>query len=341
MEELILRAIPRYRWTADKVVEGVSLIGKNIVVTGATSGIGIPTVVALARTGANVYFTARDAARGASTLELVRAKTGNANVHCLELDLSSYKSVVAFANAWGAKPIDVLLHNAGVMAAPRTLTPDGDEQQQQVNFFSVVLLTELLKAHLAANARVVIVSSSAHKRIAPDANFLDLFNTHTIQQSEAAYDKWMVYCVAKSAVLMYSNALNAEFAAGGSKATCNALHPGGILTGLQASLSKEELQGLGWIDKDGNVAPAFKSVEEGASTSVWAAVSSEIDAVGGGNYLENCEVTPRDYFSAPSNDPSADILSRLKGTAPHVWVAGDCAAVAEAARKHLAAKGFL
>lgn len=340
MEELILRAIPRYRWTADKVVEGVSLIGKNIIVTGATSGIGIPTVTALARTGANVYFTARDASRGVSTLNLVKSKSGNDKVECLSLDLSSFKSINDFVSGWGSKPVDVLLHNAGVMASPYTLTVDKEEQQQQVNFFSVVLLTEKLRPLLTPEARVVIVSSSAHKRLAGVPDFLEPFNKFALEQCEAGYDKWVAYCVAKSAVLMYSNALNEEFKAAGSKITVNALHPGGILTGLQASLSKEELQGLGWIDKDGNVAPAFKNVEEGASTSVWGSVSSEL-AGHGGLYLENCEVTPKDFYSAPSNDPNADLISRLKGTAPHVWNLEHCAAVTEAARKRLAAKGFL
>jgi NAD(P)-dependent dehydrogenase (short-subunit alcohol dehydrogenase family) len=342
MEQLILKAIPRYRWTADKVVEGLDLKGKNIIVTGATSGIGIPTALALARTGANVTFTAREPSRGAKALEEIKQKSQNTNVFCKALDLSSYKSVVGFAHEWGSSPVDVLLHNAGVMASPYTLTEDGDEQQQQVNFYSVILLTEKLRPFFTEQARVVIVTSSAHKRVPTLGDMMTLFNVYNGPEKvkEADYNKWTSYAVAKSAALMYSNALNAEFEAAGKGLTSNALHPGGIMTGLQVSLSDEEKVALGWVDKDGNVSAAFKSVEEGASTSVWAAVSSELTGKGG-FYLENCAVTPKDYFSPPSNDPNADILGRLMGTAPHVWNLDHCRQVATVGRDHLKSLGYL
>ena len=345
VEALIAQVIPRYRWTADKVVEDLvgKLVGKNIIVTGATSGIGIPTAVALARTGCNLFFTARDTARGASTLAKIKEETKNENVQCLPLDLASYQSVLDFVKSWGDQKVDVLLHNAGVMASPFTKTSDGEDQQQQVNFLSVILLTEKLRAQLADDARVVIVSSSAHKRLGDTGNngaFLDIFKQYCEVQSESTYEKWTSYCVAKSAALMYSNQLNAEFVAEGKGRRSNALHPGGIMTGLQKDVSKEEMQAMGWLDAEGNVNSAFKNVEEGASTSVWAAVSPELAGIGG-NYLENCAITPKDCFSAASNDVSAQLVARLMGTAPHVWKEDDFKAVTEIGRAHLVAKKLL
>eukprot|EP00438_Fugacium_kawagutii_P023231 Skav220495 [mRNA] locus=scaffold1191:73203:75188:- [translate_table: standard] len=126
---------------------------------------------------------------------------------------------------WGDRKIDVLLHNAGVMAVPFTKTVDKVEQQMQVNFHSVVLLTESLLPCLTESARAF------QKYMAEDL-------------SEEGYDKWVAYAVAKS------NQLNAELMAKGSKIRVNSVHPGGIQTGLQSSLSQEETAAMGWLDKD-------------------------------------------------------------------------------------------
>ena len=130
------------------------------------------------------------------------------------------------------------------------------------------------------------------------------------------------------------NHLNAELTQKGSKIRVNSCHPGGIRTGLQDSLTKEEMISYGWMDKDGNVSPVFKTVEQGASTSTWVSVSAEMEGIGG-TYSENCAVTAKDDFG------TGDLLSRVKGTAPHVWVESDCAKVSESARAHLKDKGLL
>jgi len=332
LEAMLLKAIPRYRWTADDVVKDLDLKGKTIIVTGATSGIGIPTATALARTGCSLVITARDPAKGQEALEAIRKDSGNAEVTVRALDLCSFKSVKSFVKEWGDQKIDVLLHNAGVMAIPFTKTADKEEHQMQVNFYSVVMLTELLMPLLTETARVCVVSSIAHRR---GAALEPVFQKYMAEDlSEEGYDKWVAYAVAKSAVIMYCNQLNAELSEKGSKIRVNSVHPGGIRTGLQSSLSQEEMAAMGWLDKDGKVSPAFKSVEQGASTSTWVSVSPEMEGIGG-SYSENCCVTAKDDVG------TGDFMSKVKGTAPHVWVEKDCALVTEMGRAHLKKKGLL
>mmetsp|Transcript_5009 Transcript_5009/g.8368 ORF Transcript_5009/g.8368 Transcript_5009/m.8368 type:complete len:372 (-) Transcript_5009:205-1320(-) len=336
LEAMLLKAIPRYRWTADDVVKDLDLKGKTIIVTGATSGIGIPTATALARTGCSLVITARDPAKGQEALEAIRRDSGNAEVTVRALDLCSFESVKSFVKEWGDQKIDVLLHNAGVMAIPFTKTADKEEQQMQVNFYSVVMLTELLMPCLTETARVCVVSSIAHRRGAElKPSFLEVFQKYMAEDlSEEGYDKWVAYAVAKSAVIMYCNQLNAELSEKGAMICVNSIHPGAIRTGLQSSLSQEEMAAMGWLDKDGNVSPAFKSVEQGASTSTWVSVSPEMEGIGG-SYSENCCVTAKDDVG------TGDFMSKVKGTAPHVWVEKDCALVTEMGRAHLKKKGFL
>jgi NAD(P)-dependent dehydrogenase (short-subunit alcohol dehydrogenase family) len=341
LEELLLKAMPRYRWTADRVAEGVSLAGRNVIVTGATSGIGVPTAVAMARTGCNLTITARDRAKGAAVLEQVRRATGSTTTRVAPLDLADLASVTRFAAGWGDAPVHVLLHNAGVMAAPFALTSSGFEQQMQVNFFAVVLLTELLDGRLPPDARVVAVSSSAHRRVGGALGpILPLFHKYARLTDAADYDKWVAYAVSKTAVIMYMNAVDAEYVKAGRGVRCVSLHPGGIMTGLQANLGQEEMRNLGWLDAQGHVHPVFKTVEQGAATGVWCSTSAELNGVGG-VYCENCEITPKDEVSPPANDATASLVSRLRGTAPHVWNADDNAAVASAARELLRSKALL
>jgi len=332
---MLLKAIPRYRWTADDVVKGLDLKGKTIIVTGATSGIGIPTAVALARTGCQLTITARDVSKGAAVVEQIRAESGNPEVTVKALDMCSFKSVMDFVAEWGDQKIDVLLHNAGVMAIPFTFTADDVEQQMQVNFHSVVLLTESLLPKLSETARVCVVSSVAHRRgAAMEPSFMKVFEKYTGQRMrEKDYDKWVAYAVSKSAIIMYCNQLNEELTAKGSKIRVNTVHPGGIRTGLQSSLSQEEMAAMGWLDKDGNVSPVFKTVEQGAATSVWVAVSPEMEGIGG-TYSENCAVTPKDFFG------TGDLVSKVMGTAPHVWVLKDCEELTQAVREHLERDGW-
>eukprot|EP00759_Apiculatamorpha_spiralis_P004818 PhF_6_TR12911/c0_g1_i2/m.20351 len=309
VEKVILSTMPRYRWTCDDAVQGVDLKGKVIIVTGATNGIGIPTATALARTGAHLILTARDPARGQDALQKIKAESKNENVEVLPMDLVSFATIRSFAEEIIRRGLKVhaLLHNAGIMAVPFEKTVDGFESQIQVNWLSVGLLTKLLLPTLQAGSRVVVVSSIAHKRLAglvtdvPAAiNFDD----------QAKYDKWVAYAVAKAAVIQFCNEANRIYQSKGI--TFNSVHPGGIMTGLQSSMTDAEKRALGWIDENGRPNPAFKTVEQGGATATWATVTSELEGKGG-FYLENCAITEK---TSVDTDP---FLQRVRGTTAVVW----------------------
>jgi len=268
--------------TALEVVSGHDLSRKTVLITGASSGIGFETARALLTAGAETILAVRDTTKGEGVAQELRASTGNARAHVLEIDLGSLQSVRQaarhFWDRWSR--LDILINNAGVMATPHGYTPDGFELQFGTNHLGHYLLTTLLLPALraAAPARVVALSSSGHRR--SDVHFEDL------QYRTRPYDKWQAYGQSKTANVLFAVGLTQRHAGDGIIA--NAVHPGGIRTGLQKYIPEEEWRALGWIDAQGNVSPLFKTPEQGASTSVWAAVGPELAGVGG-LYLEDCQ----------------------------------------------------
>ncbi len=276
------------RSTALEVVEGIDLTGRSAIVTGGASGIGVETVRALAVAGAAVTIATRSQAAAADVAEMVTRAHPSASVDVLELDLASLASVRAAAATYLSRgtPLDVLVNNAGVMATPLGRTAEGFELQFGTNHlghfaFTVALLGALRRA---GGARVVSLSSIGHRRsdlVADDPNYL-----------HRDYDRWEAYGQSKTANALFAVALSERFAADGILS--NAVMPGGILTGLQKHLSREDQEALGWLAADGTPNPRFKSPEQGAATSVWAAVAPELEGVGG-RYLEDCaEASPMD-----------------------------------------------
>lgn len=267
-----------HRSTAREVVAGTDLSGKRMVVTGGYSGIGTETVRALAEAGADVIVGARRTGLAQEVLADV-----DGSVAILPLDLADPASIDAFAadvaGRWDR--IDVLINNAAVMASPLTRDARGYEGQFATNHLGHFQLTArlwpLLKA--AGKARVVALSSIGHRLGAPD---LDDPNFE-----RRDYDKWLAYGQAKSANALFALHLDKLGEPHGVRAF--AVHPGGIMTPLQRHLAQEEQVAMGWVDADGKVNDAFKSTEEGAATSVWAAVSPLLEGKGG-VYCENCDV---------------------------------------------------
>jgi NAD(P)-dependent dehydrogenase (short-subunit alcohol dehydrogenase family) len=155
------------RTTAVEVVEGHDLTGKEVIVTGANSGIGVETARALAKAGARVVIAARDLKKANEVKDDIIKTTGNNNVEVEELELGSLKSVDKFVERYLAtkKPLHILINNAGIMNTPQGVTEDGFELQFGVNhvghFALTVGLLPALKA--AKNSRVVMVSSLAHR----------------------------------------------------------------------------------------------------------------------------------------------------------------------------------
>jgi NAD(P)-dependent dehydrogenase (short-subunit alcohol dehydrogenase family) len=308
-------AFGKYSTTAD-VICGHDLTGKETIVTGGAGGLGLETARALAGAGARVVLAGRDPAKGEAAAVRLREETGNDLIVFQLLDLGSLESVTAFARRYLAtwKPLHILINNAGIMAAPLARTVDSFESQFGINHLGhFALTTGLLPALRAAGAaRVASLSSRAHRR--SDIDFDDPNYRHR------PYDPWEAYGQSKTAVALFAAGLTARHAPDGI--TCNALEPGTVMTGLTRHISREELVARGWADEDGTAArlPGWKTPQQGAATSIWAAVAPELAGVGG-KYLEDCAVAepwtkdpdpPPGYYLPYALDPNhADRLWNL------------------------------
>ena len=293
-----------YRSTAREVIAGIDLAGQTALITGGYSGLGTETVRALAGAGAHVIVGARrpDAALG----DLAGI---DGQISVLPLDLSDPASIDAFAIsvAGVTDRIDIQINNAAVMANPLTRDARGYESQFATNHLGHFQLTarlwQLLKT---GKARVVALSSSGHAR-----NGLDLSDINFVHRD---YDKWTAYGQAKSANALFALQLDKLGAAHGVRAF--SVDPGGIRTPLQRHLTMEEQIAMGWYDADGNLNPMFKTTEQGASTSVWCAVSPLLEGMGG-VYCADCNI------AAPWQEGNPPYV----GVHPHVRDEGLAAAL--------------
>ncbi|MFJ1745640.1 SDR family NAD(P)-dependent oxidoreductase [Streptomyces sp. NPDC088116] len=301
--------------TASEVVQGVDLAGKRAIVTGATSGIGVETARALAGAGADVTLAVRNVEAGRRVAAEITAKTGNPAVTAAPLQLADQASVTSFTDAWQG-PLHILVNNAGIMALPELQrTPEGWELQFATNYlghFNLALgLHEALAA--AGGARVVSLTSIGHvfsPVVFDDVNF-----------ERRPYAEWTAYGQAKTANSLLAVGAAARWADDGI--TANAVMPGGIRTGLQRH-------------QEGNMTPEieaafadfkWKTVEEGAATSVLVAASPLLDGVTG-RYFEDCN----EAVVNPDLDPSA-----TTGVLPHALDAGDAARLWDLGTKMLRA----
>jgi NAD(P)-dependent dehydrogenase (short-subunit alcohol dehydrogenase family) len=259
--------------TAAEVVSGIDLSGRRVIVTGGASGIGVETARALASTGAGVTLAVRDTAAGEQTAKDITASTGNEKVYVAALDLTDPSSVRKFVGDWQG-PLDILVNNAGVMASPEQYTEQGWELQFATNHLGhFALATGLHDALVAAgNSRIVSVSSSGHQLspvVFDDLNF-----------AFRPYDPWLAYGQSKTANVLFAVEASRRWAADGI--TANALMPGAIYTNLQ-----RHTDGRG----SGKTPPEmFKTVEQGAATSVLLAVSPLLEGIGG-RYFADCNET--------------------------------------------------
>ncbi|HEX8571546.1 MAG TPA: oxidoreductase [Allosphingosinicella sp.] len=270
-----------HRSTAREVLAGIDLSGRNYIVTGGYSGIGLETVRALVDAGASVTVPARSPVAARAALgDAARIEVG-------EMDLADLASVRKFALYWAktGRPLHGLVNNAGIMACPLTRVGPGWEAQFAVNHLGHFELARQLEPSLkaAGGARVVALSSTAHAM--SDVHWDDPhFERHD-------YDKWQAYGQAKTADALFAIGLDRRWAGEGVRAF--SVHPGGIFTPLQRHLGDEEMVALGWKNPDGSlperVAALFKTPEQGAATTVWALTSPRLDGMGG-LYCEDCDV---------------------------------------------------
>ena len=249
---------------------------KTAIVTGATSGLGFYTALALARAGATVVLAGRSEAKGQRACARIRARHPAANISFEAMDLASLGSIAAFASRVAVRHpvLDLLINNAGVAGIPtRCTTADGFEMQFGTNYLGHFALTALLLPSLLLSpaARVVCVSSLAHHggRI----RFTDL-------QAERDYRPWTAYAQSKLALLMFALELQQRSDAHGWRLLSMAAHPGWAATALQA-VGTGQTGLVGWLfEEAGSV--AAQSAAEGAAPILFAATSPE--AKGGGYY---------------------------------------------------------
>ncbi len=290
--------------TAREVLEGIDLSGKRMVVTGASSGIGIETARALAGAGAEVTLAVRNPGAGERAAADIARTTGNPRLRAAPLDLADQSSVAAFVASWEG-PLHVLVNNAGVMMLPElTRTPEGWEMQFATNHMGHFALAAGLHDALAAagaegGARVVSVSSSGHG--ASPVVFDD------IHFERREYGPALAYGQSKTANALFAVGATRRWASDGILS--NSLMPGGIWTDLQRHWSPEYRAEQEEYARRAGI--LMKTPEQGAATSVLLAASPLVEGVGG-RYFEDCqeaEVVPdivdgvhgvRDYALDPA-----------------------------------------
>jgi NAD(P)-dependent dehydrogenase (short-subunit alcohol dehydrogenase family) len=265
--------------TTDAVLEGVDLGGKRVLVTGVSAGLGVETARALIAHGAEVVGTARDLGKAR------HATSGIPNLELVELDLASLASVRAAADGLMAagKPFDVIVANAGVMACPKGATEDGFETQFGTNHLGHFVLVNRIASLLKAGGRLVNLSSAGHRYsdvVLDDPNF-----------ERTEYSEFGAYGRSKTANILFAVEFDRRHKATGIRAT--AVHPGVIRTELSRHMSEEDLRGL--MDSINAARPAgtppisYKTVPQGAATTVWAGFVAPAELVGG-LYSEDCHV---------------------------------------------------
>ena len=260
--------------TAREAIGNRDLTGVIAIVTGGHTGLGLETTRALSGAGATVIV-------GARTLDKARAALGGIDrVEIAALDLSQPASVDAFTAGFLAsgRPAHMLVNNAGIMAPPLVRDARGFESQLATNHLGHFQLTARLWPALrrANGARVVCLSSRGHARAGVD------FDDPNFERRD--YDKWKAYGQSKTANALFALALDARGEA--HRVRAFSVHPGAVLTDLVRSLSEDEVRAA--VARSRTLS-TFKTVEQGAATSVWCATSAALEGMGG-VYCEDVDI---------------------------------------------------
>jgi NAD(P)-dependent dehydrogenase (short-subunit alcohol dehydrogenase family) len=274
--------------TTDEVLSGVDLRGKRILVTGVSAGLGVETARSLAAHGARVVGAARDLTKAeAATAQVRKDATANGeSVELIELDLASLKSVRACADTLLKKgePFDVIIANAGVMAAPFANTIDGFETQFGTNHLGHFVFVNRIAPLIRAGGRLINLSSMGHRFSNVDLEDPNFERT--------PYEPWVGYGRSKTANILFAVAFDKRHRDRGVRAA--AVHPGGIRTELGRHLEpdffQKRIDGINQqLAAQGKAPFQWKTIPQGAATSVWAGVVAPADEIGG-RYCENCHV---------------------------------------------------
>ena len=296
--------------TADDVLAGIDLSGKNAVVTGGHVGLGLEATRALAKAGASVTVGSRDPRRAASAL------AGIERVEVAQLDLLDPASIDLFAARYldSGRPLHMLLNNAGIMGGPLTRDARGYEAQFATNHLGHFQLTvRLLPALRAAHGARVVNTTSGATRISgirwDDPNFT------------TGYDGHLAYAQSKTANVLFAVELDRRWAQDGIRGY--AAHPGIIIgTNLGSSMPADQVQAMqqatGLVDESGcpviDPPSGKKTPQQGAATIVFAAASPLLAGIGG-VYLKDNDISPLDDAADP-NAQGADLI-RSQNVVPH------------------------
>lgn len=265
--------------TADDVLDGVDLNGLRVIVTGSSSGIGRETARALIAAGAKVTLAVRNRQAGEQVADSIATTTGAVRPSVLPLDLADRNSVACFVDAWD-DPLHLLVNNAGLITGGLERSAEGWELQFATNHLGHFALAVGLHDALAVGAaerdgaRIVSLSSTAHMR--------DRVDFDDLHFERRAYDPQVAYAQSKTANALFAVAATKHWASEGIIA--NTVNPGGVATGLQRNFSTQQKESLDAAEAAGVF--TYKSIEQGAATTLVAAVSPQF-AHTGGHYLDD------------------------------------------------------
>jgi NAD(P)-dependent dehydrogenase (short-subunit alcohol dehydrogenase family) len=276
------------------VLEGHDLSGLRAVVTGASSGLGLESARALVAARAQVTLAVRDVRAGAAAARAIAESVGAPPPRVAALDLADRPSVARFVSTWTG-PLHLLLANAGVVTGGLERTSEGWELQFATNHLGHFALATGLHRALAegaadrGEARIVAVSSTAHMRAD-----VDLDDLHFERRE---YDPQIAYAQSKTANSLFAVGATQRWARDGIVA--NSANPGGVATGLQRNFTRRQKESLAAAEAAGVF--AYKTVEQGAATSMVAAVDGRL-AHSGGHYLDDCQ----EAYRVPNDADLAD-----------------------------------
>jgi NAD(P)-dependent dehydrogenase (short-subunit alcohol dehydrogenase family) len=274
--------------TTDEVLYGMNLQGKRILVTGVSAGLGIETARSLAAHGGHVVGAARDLKKTETATAQVRkdAATAGGSFQLVTLDLASLNSVRECADRLltNGQFFDVVIANAGVMATPFGHTADGFETQFGTNHLGHFVLINRIAPLLRKGSRLINLSSAGHRFSNVDLNDPNFERT--------TYDPFVAYGRSKTANVLFTVAFDRRHRGRGVRAA--AVHPGVIQTELGRHMDRSRLEGMikqmnDQLAAEGKGPFAFKTIPQGAATSVWAGVVAPAEEIGG-RYCENCHV---------------------------------------------------
>jgi NAD(P)-dependent dehydrogenase (short-subunit alcohol dehydrogenase family) len=295
--------------TTDDVLSGVNLKGKRILVTGASAGLGVETARSLAAHGAQVVGAARDLNKAKGATEQVRtdAAANGGSLELIELDLGNLNSVRACADRLLAKgeAFDVVIANAGVMATPLGHTADGFETQFGTNHLGHFVLVNRIAKLIRSGGRLINLSSLGHRYSNVDLNDPNFERT--------PYEPFVAYGRSKTANILFAVAFDKRHKDRGVRAA--AVHPGVIRTELARHVDASAIEKImeqrnQQLAAEGKAPFQWKTVPQGAATSVWAGVVARAEEIGG-KYCEDCHVASL----VPDNVPVNTIYEGVLGYA--------------------------